>query len=112
MAESFREYVETLGANERGIIALDDMSSEQSRALLTRVHEFFNLAKENANAQQKGWEDSVNRNSELGYGLMADAKFHDTPRTMQSHANVTALQGSSFITLYIPRQNHRCALLN
>ncbi len=99
-ADSFREYLGQLEPKNHGIIALDDMTHQESALLLNEVGQYFGMAKENANAQSQGWLDSVQRNRELGFDLMADAKYHDTPRTMKSHVKSTVLNGAKFITIH------------
>lgn len=100
-AELFRENIGDLSPVDRGILALDDMSHAESAQLLDETGGVgFHMVKENANAQKLGWDDAVNRNIELGYNLMADAKYHDTPRTTRSHVLECASAEPSFITVH------------
>ncbi len=99
-AEGFRETWGSPMPTERGILALDDMSHAESALLQTDVADYFMVAKENANAQTLGWADSVQRNRDLNYSLMADAKYHDTSRTMRSHVLAAVLTEPQFITVH------------
>lgn len=100
MAESLREYVDGLEPEERGIIAIDDTPNENVRNLLIDVRDYFEIAKENSKAQRRGWNDAVRRYNDLEYGLMADAKFHETPRSMRSHVYEITLADPDFITVH------------
>jgi orotidine-5'-phosphate decarboxylase len=99
-AESFRQGMGLLSPESRGILALDDMTNEESLSFLKEIGEYFGMAKENANAQSEGWNIAVMRNETLGFSLMADAKYHDTPRTMKAHVHSTTLDKARFITVH------------
>jgi len=101
-AESFRQNMNIgmLPAEARGIVALDDMTRADSEGMLAEIGQYFGMAKENANAQSKGWADAVRRAKQHELPLMADAKYHDTPRTMASCIETDTLDGARVITVH------------
>lgn len=99
-AKAFRNYMGQLSAEDRAIIALDDMSKFQSARLLKSLTGLAGLAKENSAAQRKGWDNSVKRTAKQGFLLMADAKYHDTPRTIRDEVKEATFSGARFITVH------------
>jgi len=85
---------------ERIIIALDDMTWEEAGALLEEVGPHVGMAKANAMADRPGWDFAVAVADQYGMGLMADGKYHDTDRTMESHLNEATLSGAQLITAH------------
>lgn len=99
--DAYRDAMAEMEPRERALLALDDMTHAQSAELLGEIDGMVGKVKENANADSLGYADSVSRNAALGYELMADPKYNDTPRTMKSHILSTAGDGAHFITMHV-----------
>lgn len=99
MTESpFREIIEQ--PSDRVIVALDDMDWYRAEDIMQELQGTVGMGKANSIAQREGWSHAISTLARLGHLTMADAKFHDIPKTVELSVQEVASSGPAFITVH------------